>query len=210
MGKSLKHAWACVGVSVWVASCATIKQQTAPPTPTAASAPSLRGATVMVFPIQDGPVPSADKTAHHLPVDRTALDAEIAYWLQQGRPAAKWILPEAIDKVIARTPGLGIDARRLAVGSFYRAQVKNIGDPLFGDLRRLAAVLDGQLSLIPVAAEYLGPTPATATLQIAAAVIAMDGRVLWFGVIEGKEKGVSEAAIASAAQTFANAFSGRK
>jgi len=103
---------------------------------------------------------------------------------------------------------LSIDPRALAVGSFQRAQVRRIGDPLFGDLRRLAAVLDAQLAVVPIAAEFLGPDAAAAAPTVAAAVInALDGTVVWFGIIEGTEKGVgSEGAIATAAQAFARAF----
>ena len=181
-----------------------------PPVPTAASAPALRGGTVMVFPSQTGSVPTSDATARHWPADRAAVDAEIAYWIQQAPQRTKWMLPATIDRTLARSPGLAIDPRALAVGSFHRAQVKRIGDPLFGDLARLAAVLNETVAIIPVAAEYIGTDSASAVLQIATAVIdPTDGDVLWFGVIAGTETGAgSTPAIASAAQAFARAFAG--
>ena len=99
----------------------------------------------------------------------------------------------------------------LQVGAFGRAQVKRIGDPLFGDIRKLAAVFDNQIALLPVGAEFVGRTRETATLQIAAALIKLDADVVWFGVIAGTEPGVgSDAAIASAAQAFARAFAEKK
>lgn len=162
----------------------------------------------MVFPVQDGPVPSGDAQIRRWSVDRATLDAEIAYWLPQLAPKTKWVLPELIDRVLTRSPSLVIDPRALAVGSFHRAQVRRIGDPLFGDLRRLAAVLDAQLAVVPIAAEYLGSEPAAAAPTVATAVInALNGTVIWFGVIEGTEKGVnSQGAVAAAAQAFARAF----
>lgn len=164
----------------------------------------------MVFPVQDGVIPSAD-SLRHWPADRAALDAEIAYWLPQNAPRTKWILPERMDKTLARSPGMGIDIRGLAVGSFQRAQVRRIGDPLFGDLARLSAILEARLAVIPVGAEWAGAARETALLRIAAAVIdARSGDVIWFGVIEGSEQGAgSQAAVASAAQAFARAFAGR-
>ncbi|MGQ0813449.1 MAG: hypothetical protein ACT4O1_03190, partial [Gemmatimonadota bacterium] len=125
---------------------------------------------------------------------------------------ARWLLPETIDRTLARSPGLNIDPRALAVGSFQRAQVKRIGDPLFGDLARLAAVLSAHVALIPVAAEFLGASADSAVLNIATAVIdPTDGDVLWFGVIAGTEKGAGkDVAIASAAQAFVRAFAGRQ
>jgi hypothetical protein len=166
----------------------------------------------MLFPVQDGSVPLADAQLRHWSIDRATLDAEIAYWVPQLAAKTKWVLPELIDRVLARSPSLVIDPRALAVGSFQRAQVRRIGDPLFGDLRRLAAVLDAQVAVVPIAAEYLGTEPAVAAPTIAAAVInALDGTVIWFGLIEGTEKGVSsEGAIAAAAQAFARAFADKR
>ena len=164
----------------------------------------------MVFPSQNGSVPSADAQARHWPADRAAVDAEIAYWIEEGPQRTKWLLPATLDRTIARSPALDIDLRELAVGSFQRAQVRRIGDPLFGDLARLAAVLNATVAVIPVAVEYIGADEATAQLHIATAVIdPTDGDVLWFGVISGSEQGVgSAAATASAAQAFARAFAG--
>jgi hypothetical protein len=163
------------------------------------------------MPVQAGAVPVADAQLRHWPADRAALDQEIGYWVQQSRPP-KWIMPERMDKLIAGSPTLDIDLRNLAVSVFSRGQVKNIGDPLFGDLARLAAVLSGQIALLPVAAEFVGADSASATLNIATAVLnATDGAVIWFGVIPGSEKGaLSQAALASGAQAFAQAFAPRK
>jgi hypothetical protein len=208
MAESMSRVYAVLLTLAFATACGGPKAP--PPLPTTKSAPSMRGGTVMVFPAQTGSVPTGDATARHWPADRAALDAEIAYWIQQGPQRAKWILPETIDRTLARSPALGIEPRALAVGSFQRAQVKRIGDPLFGDLARLAAVLTATVAIIPVAAEYVGAEPATAVLNIATAVIdPTDGDVLWFGIIAGTEAGAgSSAAIASAAQAFARAFTG--
>lgn len=185
---------------------------TAPPGPTTAPAPSLSGQTVMLFPTQMGPVPVADTTARHFAIGRPALDAEIAYWVPQLAGTVKWILPAAIQRAITRSPTLAIDTDALAVGSFHRAQVKRVGDPLFGDLRKLAAVFDARYAVIPIAAESVGRTSDQARVQIATAVIdALDGDVLWFGVLEGDSAATTEAAaLASAAQAFARAFGNKR
>jgi len=192
------------------AACAP-RRAPVPAPASAASAPSLAGAAVLVLPVQGGTVPTRDSTAHHWAADRAALDAEIAYWLKQTAPRSKWLLYDAIDRALQRSPGLDVQPRDLAVAVFSRAQVRRIGDPLFGDIRKLAAVLDAQVAVVPVAAEFIGPSREAATLNIAAAVIALDADVLWFGVIAGNEPGVgSEAALASAAQAFARAFAEKK
>lgn len=208
MAEPMSRVGAMIFALAFAVSCGGPKAP--PPLPTTESAPAMRGGTVMVFPSQSGAVPTRDATLRHWPADRAALDAEIAYWIQQGPQRAKWMLPATIDRTLARSPGLNIDPRALAVGSFQRAQVRRIGDPLFGDLARLAAVLEATVAVIPVAAEFVGADPATAVLNIATAVIdPTDGDVLWFGIIAGTEAGAgSSAAIASAAQAFARAFAG--
>jgi hypothetical protein len=194
-----------------LAACAA-RPKTPPPTPTAESAPNLRGATALVFPVQEGFVPTPDANARHWPVERAALDAEIAYWLPQAAARTTWVLPAAIDKTLARSPTLAVNPRALAVTVFQRAQVNRIGDPLFGDLYRIAATLNANIAVVPIAAEYIGASAEQAVLTIATAVIKpSDGTVIWFGVIAGKEKGMtSQSAIASAAQAFARAFADKQ
>jgi hypothetical protein len=198
-------AWALV-----VAACGA-RPQRAPPTPTTSPAPVLAGQTVMFFPVQYGNVPVAVATLQHFPIDKEKLDAELAYWLPQQAGNVRWVLPATIQRAISRSPTLGVDITNLAVGSFQRAQVKRIGDPLFGDLRKLAAVLDARFAVIPVAAEQIGTTEANARVQVATAVIdALNGTVLWFGVIESDAAARGDAGVSSAAQTIARAFGGRK
>lgn len=184
----------------------------APPTPQSVPAPLLVGMSVMVFPVQYGSVPVGVAELRHFPLDRQQLDGEIAYWLPQNAPGVRWILPETIQRAITRSPTLDIDINNLAVTVFQQAQVKRIGDPLFGDLRRLAAVLNARLALIPVAAERIGATQDSARVQIATTVIdAHDGTVVWFGIIESDSTALGvDAGIASAAQTMARTFGGRR
>jgi hypothetical protein len=192
------------------AGCGSARRE-APPVPASEPAPVLVGQTVMVFPVQRGYVPVADTMARHFTIDTGALDAELGYWLPQAAANVRWTLPETIQRAITRSPTLGVDINNLEVSSFRRGQVKRVGDPLFGDLRKLASVLDARFAVIPVAAEAIGATPADARVQIATAVLdAMSGTVLWFGVLEATEPGGQQAGLASAAQAFARAFSGRR
>jgi hypothetical protein len=206
-----KLAFVALGLTLAVTSCGGARPERAPPTPTTSPAPVMAGQTVMFFPVQYGNVPVAQATLQHFPIEQEKLDAELAYWLPQQAGNVRWLLPAAIQRAISRSPTLGVDIKNLAVGSFQRAQVKRIGDPLYGDLRKLAAVLDARFAVIPVAAEKIGTTEADARVQVATAVIdALNGTVLWFGVIESDGDARGEAGIASAAQAVARAFGGRK
>jgi hypothetical protein len=188
------------------------RNQTAPPVPAATRAPILIGETVMIFPVQGGSVPVADTSARHFTISQQKLDAELAYWLPELANSVRWVMPTQIKRAITRSPTLEIDIGNLAVGAFQRAEVKRIGDPLFGDLRKLSAVLNARIAVIPVAAEQIGRTPETSRVQVATAVIdALSGNVLWFGVIEGDaEARGEEAGVASAAQAFARAFAPKR
>lgn len=188
------------------------RQTAAPPEPTTRPAPPLVGYKVMLFPTQRGPVPVADAQKQHFPLDAAKLDAEIAFWLPELARSVNWVMPSTIQRAIDRSPTLGVDMKNLSITSFQRAQVRRIGDPLFGELRGLAAVLDTRIAVIPVAAELIGQTRADARAQIATAVIdTFDGTVLWYGVLEG-DAGTQgdDAALASAAQAFARAFAGKR
>ena len=194
-----------------VAGCGA-RADKAPPVPAATPAPILTGQSVMIFPVQRGNIPVGQAALQHFPVSSTKLDSELAYWLPQLAGGVKWTLPTAIQRAITRSPTLGVDINNLAVGAFQRAEVKRVGDPLYGDLRKLAAVLDTRIAVIPVAAEMIGTSSQTARVQIATAVLdALGGHVLWFGIIEADADAAGEdAGLASAAQAMARAFTGKR
>ncbi len=187
-----------IAATVVVASLACAKRQPptadAPPPP----APDLTGTTVMLLPAQAGRgiVPEG-------------LDAELAYWLADRNPGVRWILPQEIDQALARSPGLGIDPRSLPVSIFFRAEVRRVGDPLFGDLRRLGALVDARFALIPVGAGYVpNPEGSSGRVEVAGALIdTLRGTVLWFGIAGGEpgDAGAS-AVVATAAQAFAQSL----
>ena len=94
---------------------------------------------------------------------------------------------------------------RSAVSSFHRAQVEIIGDPLFGNLRALNALLNARYALLPVAAEYATSATGPGRVTIHTALIdTLGGRVLWYGVVAGEPgEPANPAAVASAARALA-------
>jgi hypothetical protein len=106
----------------------------------------------------------------------------------------------------------------LAVSSFHRAEVRNIGDPLFGDLYRLSTLVDARFALVPVAAAWV-PRSAGASadasagagrVEISVALIdTFGGRVLWYGVLAGTDAAEgSTTAAASVAEVLAARIAG--
>jgi hypothetical protein len=139
----------------------------------------------MVLPVQDrGGVPGT-------------VDAELLFQLRDRAPRVEWIPHEEIEERLERSPGLQAEVRGLPVGVFRSAEVRRIGDPLYGQLRRMAALVDAPVALLPVAVA-LRPAGSrgevVARLQ-AALVDVRTGRVLWFGMEEGRQGAAADAAV---------------
>lgn len=198
--RSAVIVWAC---AVAVGACARTRTAPTPESPKPPP-PDLTGRAVFVLPAQPAPGARRDPQSGEIVA---GLDAEIAYWLEDRGPRVDWTFPPDVRSALARNAMLNIDVDALAVGSFHRAEVINIGDPLLGDLRRLAAVLDARLALVPVAASYVPGTP-DGRVEVAVALIdTFGGRVLWYGVMAG-EPGASDSrdVAASAARAVARAM----
>jgi hypothetical protein len=76
---------------------------------------------------------------------------EIVFALRARGTEVDWICPDELGALLARSPAVDIGVRGLPVGIFLSAEVERIGDPLFGQLRRLGALTGSDIALIPVA-----------------------------------------------------------
>jgi hypothetical protein len=127
----------------------------------------------MVLPFQSSTVTAGDP------------DAELAFALRDRGPGVSWVLPPRLQEVLDRSPGFAVRIHGLQVGVFSTAEVDRIGDPLYGDLLRLAALVDAEAALIPLRA-WVAPGEGGSRVRISATLIHVrTGRVLWFGIEEG-------------------------
>jgi hypothetical protein len=117
---------------------------------------------------------------------------EMVYALEAREGSATWIFPDEVRSRMARAPGLDAPVDALPVDVFLRAEVERVGDPLYGMLRRIAAVTDADRILIPVGVSFRpereteeGEVEEPAVQVLAAVVDVLTGRVLWLGVAEG-------------------------
>ncbi len=148
----------------------------APPEPgtVRGAAPDLRGWRVVVLPFQQ---------VLGVPGDP---DAELAFVLKDRGRGVSWVFPPEIDEVLARTPNVSARTRGLPVAYFLAAEVNRVGDPLYGELRRIAALTDGDAVLLPVHAALEPGEGGTARVTVTLALIdPRTGRVVWFGYLEG-------------------------
>lgn len=138
-------------------------------------APDLSGRRVMVLPVQQ--VMSVGGDA----------DAELAFGLESRGPEVTWVLPAEVDRVLARSPSMDARTRGLPVDAFLAAEVRRVGDPLYGTLRRLAALVDTEVALLPVRAQEVSTQGDSVRVRFHSALLDVrTGRVLWFAVEEGE------------------------
>jgi hypothetical protein len=156
------------------------------------SFPDLGGQRVMLLPVQ-GATPTialpATATAAPSPLSGdmlAALEAELGYWVQQQAPRTRWVLPEAVERAARQSPTLDVRPRDLTVRDFQRARLEMIGDPLYGELRRLSALMDARAALLPIGAVWVPEQDGTGRIHLAAALIdTFGGDVTWYGVVAG-------------------------
>ncbi|CAN5624702.1 hypothetical protein BH23GEM9_BH23GEM9_27120 [soil metagenome] len=175
--------------------------------------PDIAGRTVMLLPVQAA-VPvismpaSADVTSPPalLPQEMLlALEAELGYWLQQRAPRVRWIMPDVVERAVRGSPSLEVRPRELTVRDFQRARLETIGDPLYGELRRMSALMDARVALLPVGALWIAEGGGGGRIHLAAALIdTFGGDVVWYGVVAGTSGARGDASVvASVAQALA-------
>ena len=138
--------------------------------------PDLSGMSVMVLPVQSSTRLSG------------APDPELAFALDDRAPEVSWLMPTRLREVLARSPGVRVALDALEVSSFLRGEVRRIGDPLWGDLLRLAAVTDAEVALIPILVRSAPTADGTeVAIEITAVLLnARSGSVCWTGVVAGE------------------------
>lgn len=140
-----------------------------------------------------------------------SLDQELAHALRGRAGRIDWVFPDEIRAALRRSPAVraGIDA--LPVGVFLQREVHRIGDPLYGELRRAAAVVDANVALLPVQVRFRTETEERpAAVEIVSALVDIrTGRIAWFAILEGDPgAGDDPAAVASAMESLALALTG--
>jgi hypothetical protein len=156
--------------------------------------PDLVGTSVVVIPVQSN---------RGIPGDPTA---ELADALRARGRGVHWFMPDTLRIALARSPALGVPLDAIPVEVFLHAQVNRLGDPAFGFLRRLNALTNARMALVPVEVRHRtdpGGGPGVDE-YVCALVNAENGYVAWFGVTAGEPgEASSPRALASAADAVA-------
>lgn len=113
-------------------------------------------------------------------------DAELGFGLSGRSSDVDWIMPAEVQQMLDRSPGVQARLRGLPVGNFLLAEVERVGDPLYGQLLRLAALVDAEAVFLPILAIAEAEGGGDPTVRLTSTLInARTGRVLWFGIVEG-------------------------
>jgi hypothetical protein len=109
-------------------------------------------------------------------------DPELTHALRSRGEGVTWVFPPELEEALERSPGVSSRIRGLPVHIFNQAEVDRVGDPLFGNLLRLASLTGADVALIPIELKY-GESGA---YTLGTALIGTrTGRVSWYGVVEG-------------------------
>lgn len=161
--------------------------------------PDLRGRRVVLLPMQRNQGVRGD------------VDAEIRFAFSDLGREVEWVFEDEVREALDRAPTIDADTRGLPVEAFNQAIVERVGDPLYGQLRRISALVDGEVILIPIRATFEPNETIVNSLprvRLSATLIEpRTGRVLWFGIEEGQDLPQSDPrALASAVETLARSI----
>ncbi len=170
----------------------------------------LTGQTVLVLPVQYvRPVPGGwVGGAENAESAARRADREIEFALGERGGRAVWITPEQLVETLRRRPSIEVNPYALAADEVRRkgTRLRHVGDPLYGELRMMAALFDSRYALWPLEIVYEAGDSVTAG-QLALLTVLLDaraGNVLWSGSVRGGSGAPSSAgALAGLAQAFA-------
>ena len=137
------------------------------------------------------------------------VDTEISFALDEQGGRAEWITPAMQELTLIRRPGIDVDPYALSAGEARKkgANLKDVKDPLYGEIRILAALFDGRYVIWPLEV-YYEVDEETGTGHLAIRTFLLDARrgdVLWYGIVLGRsdQPPASSGALAELAQQFA-------
>lgn len=138
--------------------------------------PDLSGIAVLVFPVQSvvGRSSAAD------------VGRELQFAFNEAGLGDRWVLEDELRRQVDRSPQVNVDLDQLPIGHFLQREVRRVGDPLFGQFRRLSALADTRYVFVPIVVRFeedevdheVGQWGLTGTV-----VEGTSGRVLWFGTL---------------------------
>ena len=138
-------------------------------------------------------------------------NAEIAFALGERQSTTQWIVAEQIAAAVERQPAMAVHIYGLSADPVRRSalgRADRVKDPLYGEIRRLAALMDARYVVFPVELWYEPAAPGYGGEGHAALwTLLLDARtgfVLWSGMVRGSAgPASSQVTLARAAEALA-------
>jgi hypothetical protein len=148
----------------------------------------LAGVRVMLVPVRIG--------------EPASLEPELVFWLTDRGADTDWIRPAEIEEATASIPTrFALDAPRRVIEG--QGGQRRLADPLYGDLRRLGAVLQAEMALVPLGTR-IRTDSAGVTVDLTAVLASIrGGRVLWMHTVRAGSAPSVDEGVARAAETLA-------
>lgn len=160
--------------------------------PRAIPVASLAGQPVTVLPITMLIADSSLKhdTAYASYHDRAAAlaraDSAIGAALAERAPEVQWVLPDELRRIARRAPGMVKDPDTYGQAMLRSAKLKELPEPLRGNVRNLVAVAGGRFTLVPAALLFSRGSEGAVHADLTCVVAdARAGKVLWRAVVSG-------------------------
>ncbi len=190
-------------------ACGGHGSRTAPEDPIQAVAPSpvpvgsLAGTNVLL--LTAGGIVFGDSVAA-LDTQQTALldaaNAALDTALRRDAREVTWLGIAEQRRMIRRNPTFDINPDRLPTAFLLSTRAAQVPDPLWADIRTLAALGNARFALVPAAVRITGAPDAYAAVLVMAIVDARTGVVLWRGRTDGPRAASPAAALARAASAL--------
>jgi hypothetical protein len=124
-----------------------------------------------------------------------ALDSALR---QQARDVA-WVGLAEQRRAMRRAPSLRVDPDRLPTVYLAPRRVESVPEPLWSQLRALAAITGARLAVVPAVVRIEGSAGQLGAMYLLAVADSRTGLVVWRGRVVGSRAASAEAALASAA-----------
>jgi hypothetical protein len=155
----------------------------------------LSGQDILLLPVQRPDLP------------RDAVDREFSFALDARAGGVEWIDAAEMRRLMARSV-MDVPIDRLPIDMFFQAEVTRVGDPTYGMLRRVAALTDATVALIPLSVVLRPASPGVEPgLESMATLLDLrTGRVLWLATVEAPGDPDDPATLARLADALARAL----
>lgn len=166
----------------------------------------LAGTTVLLLTVGGLVIGDSAQPLPEVDLRRTALleaaNAVLDTALRRDGPEVTWLGLAEQRRVARRNPTLGIEPEHFATRYLFDPRIERIPDPLWGQVRTLAAVSSARYVMVPAGVKISGTPGALSASYVVVLADARSGNVISRVRAQGRPAATAEAALNLAAGTI--------